>query len=319
MDADGDAVTQPSPDDTPHCDRACRTANLTWHRAGGGAVLPLGWTVPSAYYTYLENFQADVAYSPSLYAVAEPELMRRKFALTAAMARGSKARGGEVVPYIMLGMGLRRVPLLPNGTSLKSYNGGYTAWEVDYQYDEGYDFLLGAEMHAKQYEHSAMGPWGAAAAAVFFPSPFDETHYGNWPSRHTEGSTNSMDHFIAYTRGAQLKSDDDAETVPIFGTWEAQLPAPAGFTAAGSPVYNITQLDAVAVVTTPDAQTIQVRGFFMIPINSTSAAAFVVFRFTPSQAGAYTVSITVNDGAPVSRSFTVTGSASLKSEFVLLP
>eukprot|EP01052_Picozoa_sp_SAG31_P027256 SAG31_NODE_2535_length_5550_cov_3.770134_5_plen_341_part_00 len=120
-------VPHPSSDDIPHCDRACRSANITWHRAGGGAVLPLGWVIPSAYFTYLENFQGDVAYSPSLYAVAEPELMRRKFSLTAAMARGRGVRGsGEVVPYIMLGMGLRRAPVITN-TTATTYTGGYTA------------------------------------------------------------------------------------------------------------------------------------------------------------------------------------------------
>ena len=83
---------------------------------------------------------------------------------------------------------------------------GTRRYEADFQYDEGYDYLLGAEMHAKQYENGPYGPWEAAAAAVLFPSPFDETHYGNWPSRHTNGSTNSMDHFIAYCQGAHAKA-----------------------------------------------------------------------------------------------------------------
>ena len=44
----------------------------------------------------------------------------------------------------------------------------------------------------------------------------------------------------------------------------------------------------------------------MIPVNSTTAA--VVFRFTPSHVGTHTAVLTVNGGAPVSRSFTVTSS-----------
>ena len=124
-------------------------------------------------------------------------------------------------------------------------------------------------------------------------------------------------------RGADLKTDDDdvygAETVvPLFGTWEARLPAPVGFTEVGPSVYNITQLNAIALITTPAAQKVQVRGFFMIPVvNSTSStAAVVVFRFTPSQVGTHSIILTINDGNPVSRAFTATGIASPSSGFV---
>lgn len=188
-------VPHPSQKDTPHCDRSCRACNMTWHRAGGGAPLPLGWSIPSAYYTYLESFRAEVPYSPALYSVPEPELMRRQFSLTAAMAQASGATW--VVPYIGLGWGLRRAVLVSAGSTKhgqEKYTGGYTSNEVNYQYDEGYDVLLGAQMHLPEFEHSAYGPWEAATAAVLYPSPFDETTYGNWPSRHTQGSTNSMDH-----------------------------------------------------------------------------------------------------------------------------
>lgn len=133
-------VPHPSPADNPHCDRACRACNTTWHRAGGGgaAPLPLGWSIPSAYYTYRERFLTSVPYSPALYAVAEPELMRRQFSLTAQMARSSGA--GEVVPYIGLGWGYRRAAVVnDSGPVSRSapYTGGYVSDEVDYQYDEG--------------------------------------------------------------------------------------------------------------------------------------------------------------------------------------
>jgi hypothetical protein len=39
-----------------------------------------------------------------------------------------------------------------------------------------------------------------------YPSPFDETHYANWPSRHAAGSTNTMDHFMAYVKGATARA-----------------------------------------------------------------------------------------------------------------
>ena len=101
------------------------------------------------------------------------------------------ARGGGLLDHV-------RGPPRPDGR----YTGGYTSNEVDYQYDEGYDALLGAQMHLPQFKNSPYGPWEMASAAVLYPSPFDETTYGNWPSRHTPGSTNSMDHFIAYVKGA---------------------------------------------------------------------------------------------------------------------
>ena len=107
---------------------------------------------------------------------------------------------------------------------------------------------------------------------------------------------------------------DAPVAVPIFGTWEVQLPAPAGFTSASPAVYNTTQLNAVAAITTPAGRKVHVRGFFMLPVNSTTAA--VVFRFTPSQTGAHTVVLTINGGAPAVRSFTVIGSASPGSGFV---
>ena len=112
------SVPHPSADDTPHCSRPCRACNVTWHRAGGGVALPPGWSIPAAYYTYLESFRAEVPYSPALYSVPEPELMRRQFSLSAEMAKGSGA--AEVVPYIGLGWGLREPPLLSLASGLHS-------------------------------------------------------------------------------------------------------------------------------------------------------------------------------------------------------
>ena len=128
------------------------------------------------------------------------------------------------------------------------YTGGYTSNEVDYQYDEGYDALLGAQMHLPQFKNSPYGPWEAASAAVLYPSPFDETTYGNWPSRHTPGSTNSMDHFIAYVKGATgsvktgMKTDDSLGA-DLTGPWHLFVDDDELLNRSSSVVRKYSQMD----------------------------------------------------------------------------
>ena len=51
----------------------------------------------------------------------------------------------------------------------------------------------------RRYEDSAFGPWEQATAAIIYPSPFDDR---GLPSPITQGSTNALDHFVAYVRGS---------------------------------------------------------------------------------------------------------------------
>ena len=128
------------------------------------------------------------------------------------------------------------------------YTGGYTSNEVDYQYDEGYDALLGAQMHLPRFKNSPYGPWEMASAAVLYPSPFDETTYGNWPSRHTPGSTNSMDHFIAYVKGATgsvktgMKTDDSLGA-DLTGPWHLFVDDDELLNRSSSVVRKYSQMD----------------------------------------------------------------------------
>ena len=92
------------------------------------------------------------------------------------------------------------------------------------------------------------GPWEAASAAVLYPSPFDETTYGNWPSRHTPGSTNSMDHFIAYVKGATgsvktgMKTDDSLGA-DLTGPWHLFVDDDELLNRSSSVVRKYSQMD----------------------------------------------------------------------------
>ena len=74
-------------------------------------------------------------------------------------------------------------------------------WSVQ-DYDLAYSALLGAEMSQAKYEDSPYGPWQKATHGVLFPSPFDEGGFGNFASKDVPGSTHSMDHFVAFVKGA---------------------------------------------------------------------------------------------------------------------
>ena len=88
----------------------------------------------------------------------------------------------------------------------------YSTFDNWYRYDEAYSALLGAQMHRRAFERSAYGPWERALGGVLFPSPFDEWTWAGFPSAHTNGSSHSMDHFIAYVKGAQ-EPDANAQAV----------------------------------------------------------------------------------------------------------
>jgi hypothetical protein len=119
----------------------------------------------------------------------------------------------------------------------------------------------------------------------------------------------------SFLRTNELLKTDDEATVPLFSTWEARLQPPAGFTNPCRKVYNISELNATATVTTPGQhrKAVHLRGFFMISMNSTAS---IVFRFTPSTAGQYVVAMFINGVAQELRSFTATGQASPHSGFV---
>ena len=54
-----------------------------------------------------------------------------------------------------------------------------------------------AANQGQRFEGSAYGPWEQVQAVIFYPSI--DTDLG-LPSKVTKGSTNTMDHFVAYIR-----------------------------------------------------------------------------------------------------------------------
>ena len=57
-----------------------------------------------------------------------------------------------------------------------------------------------AQVNQAKYERSNYGPWERAKAAIFYPSVFDVRGVDSQLS--PGESTNVMDHFVAYVRGA---------------------------------------------------------------------------------------------------------------------
>ena len=126
------------------------------------------------------------------------------FTFTSKMAAvHTPASKGAVVPYISLGMGYRR-----NSTAFSAPE-QFAVFDNDYEYDLAYSALLGAQMSLQKYEQSAFGPWELATHGVFFTSPFDESSWGNFESKIHPGSTNTMDHFVAFVRGAAGLATDE--------------------------------------------------------------------------------------------------------------
>ena len=60
--------------------------------------------------------------------------------------------------------------------------------------------MLKAQVNQAKYERSNYGPWERAKAAIFYPSVFDVRGVDSQLS--PGESTNVMDHFVAYVRGA---------------------------------------------------------------------------------------------------------------------
>ena len=197
--------------DTPTA--ACVAANTA--AAGSKSALaaldlPSGWCVRTAY-TFKEHYSKSVPFSVSLYELPEPQLTRDMFTYTAKMAGAHGVAGSAVVPYISLGMGYRR-----NSSNFASPD-QFVQFDNDYRYDLAYSALLGAEMSQPKFEKSSFGPWELATHGVFFTSPFDEGSWGNWASAFTPGSTNTMDHFVAFVKGGaglEVPSQRHEETVP---------------------------------------------------------------------------------------------------------
>jgi hypothetical protein len=223
---------------------------------------PVGWCARASY-TYLERFGPAVPLSPSLYMVSEPEFTRDNYRWTAAAAKGRYGSAGKVVPYISLGMGYRR-----NSSDFDDPF-SYEFFDNDYRYDEAYSALLGAQMNRPHRQLPAYGPWDAARAAVFFPGPFDEQTWGHFPSDVRPGSTNSMDHFIAYCSGAagsRLKLDDLDVRLPLKSSKTLKGPTSQNLMPADNAVCKNASADWPLPCTRP-ADSYQFR-FANIPISA---------------------------------------------------
>ena len=134
----------------------------------------------------------------------------RRFTHTSDMAAAHGVTGATTWPYISLGAGYRRclttvpdVPDAPNATlpCVVAPEVAYgTVYDIGWNFDAAYSAFLGAQINQPKFEHSNWGPWERATAAIFYPSVFDPRGVD---SQLTPGaSSNLMDHFVAYVRGA---------------------------------------------------------------------------------------------------------------------
>ena len=71
--------------------------------------------------------------------------------------------------------------------------------DYGYNYPFAYSAFMGAMINDPQYERGHYGPWAKVSAAIFYPTPFDDR---GLHSAVIKGSTNALDHFVPYTRGA---------------------------------------------------------------------------------------------------------------------
>ena len=153
-------------------------------------------------------------FSPILYAISEPELMRRKVENTVNAARAyGISQGGQVWPYLALGTGYRRYltsmpsdpgrdPPVP--VAIYRYHSEYIVpgeglFDFGYTYPFAYSALMGAMVNDPQYANGNYGPWESVTSAILFPSPFDDRGLA---SSETKGPTHALDHMVAYCRGA---------------------------------------------------------------------------------------------------------------------
>jgi hypothetical protein len=157
------------------------------------------------------TFDKASPFTVPLYSIGEPETTRQDFIRTADAAKRFGVIDGAVLPYIALGTGHRRAlrsfpsspgqvpphPHCPESEYLQPNSGCF--FDPAITYDVAYSALIGAYVNRPEYAASNYGPWEQAAGAIFYP-PVD-TNQG-LPSHVTKGSTNTMDHFVGYVRGA---------------------------------------------------------------------------------------------------------------------
>ena len=110
-------------------------------------------------------------------------------------------------PYIALGTGYRRclssVPSADGGARVTCPVSSYMSrgvFDFGWTFDPAYSALMGAQVNRPSLARSNWGPWHRATAAIFYPSVFDTRGVDSMLS--PGQSTNLMDHFVAYVRGA---------------------------------------------------------------------------------------------------------------------
>jgi hypothetical protein len=160
-------------------------ARIEWYGRGvEESAHESGWS-PFPWNTF-EN-KAET-FSCSLYRVPEIGVMRETFRRTYELAR--KHGVSEVTPWVALASGYRRQV------------DKFQEWDVDWDYDLVYSWMLGAELNQPWYGQrpERFAPWNAAKVVVFYPAPFN-TKTPQWGK-----------HFVAYVRGASgMKSLPDQD------------------------------------------------------------------------------------------------------------
>lgn len=187
---------------------------------------PPGWCMETSFTTN-ESFAraGEMPLAVSLYSLFEPQLMRDKFARTAATANALRTRAGRsrltsarnVVPYIALGasyhrnlshapnMSAQASEPLPDLPFFDTGNFDFTGAPPSGGYDRAYSMLMGAQANQPSKFGSrgtyagAFGPWEQVRSVAFFPSLLDARAA---PSPLTNGSSVIMDHFVSYCAGA---------------------------------------------------------------------------------------------------------------------
>jgi hypothetical protein len=167
--------------------------------------LPPGYCVATGF-SFRERFEESSPFTTSLYALPEQQTMRDMFRLTSdfAITKGVTTTW----PYIALGTGYRRclssVPSTDGkGTRVVCPVSEYLsrgAFDFGWTYDPAYSALMGAQINQPAMADSNWGPWQRATAAIFYPSVFDTRGVDSILS--PGKSSNIMDHFVAYVRGA---------------------------------------------------------------------------------------------------------------------
>lgn len=176
----------------------------------GRPVVPRG-ALPPAYcistgFSYRERFESSSPFTTSLYALPEQQTMRDMFRLTSDFAATKGVQ--STWPYIALGTRYRRclssIPSVDGkGDRVQCPVSQYLSrgtFDFGWTYDPGYSALMGAQVNQVAMADSNWGPWHRATAVILYPAPFDTRGVDSIlsPGR----SSNIMDHFVAYVRGA---------------------------------------------------------------------------------------------------------------------